>query len=90
MTGVRVFQDILQVQSVVFAGGADLDLVDPLVAPGGTDRDLVAESGLAVLLGPGSLKVLLSPLGRLPIHRHRLRLGQCPFFLDDVLPGHWD
>ncbi len=89
-TSIRVIQDILQVQGVVLRGGADLDPAAPLVAPVGADRDLIAESGLAVLLCPGGLGVLPPSLGQLPIRGHRLFLQQCPFLLGDVPSGDRD
>lgn len=84
-TGIGVIQDLFQGQGVVLRGGADLDLATQLLAPVGADRDLVAEVGFAVFLGPGGLGVLLPALGRFPAHGHRPLLDQWTFFLRDVL-----
>jgi hypothetical protein len=49
---------LFKVKRVVFAGSADLDLAYELVALVGVGRELVAEVGLAVLLGPARVDVL--------------------------------
>jgi hypothetical protein len=68
--GVVRVEHVLQVQRVVLAGGADLDFADQLVAAVGAGGELVAEMGLAVLLGPGGVHVLLAALGGLPVGGH--------------------
>ena len=62
--GVGRIDHLLEVQCVVFAGGADLDFANKLVALIGTGRELVAEVGLTVFLGPACLDILLAPLCR--------------------------
>jgi transposase len=83
--GVGGIDHLFKVQRVVFAGGADL--ANDLVALVGVGRELVAEVGLAVLLGPARLDILLAPFGRRPISRHRV-LGHDGFlFFVDRLFG---
>lgn len=53
----------------------------------GIGRELVAEIGLAVLLGPACIDVFLSPLRGLPVGRHRVLAYEGLFFLVDRLPG---
>ena len=52
-------------------GRAGLNLADDLVTLIHVDRELVAVRALPVLLGPGSIQVLPSTLGRPPVSGHR-------------------
>jgi hypothetical protein len=64
--GVDGVEDVLEVLAVVCACSVGLDLADDLVFRVDVDGELVAEVTLAVLRGPGGIKVLLAPLGGLP------------------------
>lgn len=54
------------------AGSADLDLANELVTLVGAGRELVAEIGLPVLLGPACLDIFLASFRRRPVGRHGL------------------
>jgi len=55
----------------MFVGRADLDLAGQLVAFVGIGRDLVSKVGLAMFSRPACVEVLVAPLGRFPVRRHR-------------------
>lgn len=88
--GVGGVQHVLQMERIVRAGGADLELGDQLIASVRADRNLVAEVRFPVLLGPGGVEVLLPAPGRRPVRRSRLLLDQFPFLSGDVLPVNGD
>lgn len=79
--GVERVQHVLEVQGVVLAAGADLDLADQLAALVGAERELVAKIGFAVLLGPARIDILLAPLRRRPVGRHGVVFDHGGFFL---------
>lgn len=68
----------------MFGGGADLGLADQLAAPIDVGGELASEMGLAVLLRPGGVQVLLAALGGLPADGHGVLLDQ-PLLLLGVL-----
>lgn len=72
--GVGQIDHRFEVQRVVCAGGADLDLdlANGFVTLVGIGRDLVAETGLAVLPGPACLDILLASFCQRPVGRHGL------------------
>lgn len=73
---------------IVLTGGADLDLAEHLVVRIGAGRELVAEVGLALLLGPTGLHILLPGLRRQPIALRGRLLDQLLFLLAEPLPRH--
>ena len=72
--GVARIEHALEVQGVVNACGADVDLADELVTLVHAGGELVAVVALAVLLGPARLHVLLPTLRRRPVGGHRVLL----------------
>src|SRR5574340_912982 len=75
-TRVARIEDVVEVLAVVRARRVGLDPADDLVLLVDVDRELVAEVALPVLLRPGRVDVLLAPLRRLPVGRHRTLLDQ--------------
>ncbi len=70
-TRVARVKDVVKVLAVVRGGDIGLNPADDLVLLVDTDRQLVAEATLAVLLRPGRVGVLLAPLRRLSVGGHR-------------------
>jgi len=87
--GVGRVQHVLEVIGVVLARCADLELADQLVALVRIGRELVTEIGLAVLLRPARLDVLLAPLRRRPVGGHGVVLDDRLLFLVQALFGTW-
>ena len=69
-------QDRLEVLAVVDVGRRHFVLADEATASIGVGVQLVAVEGLAVLLGPARLHVLLRPLGGAPVLRDLLLLDR--------------
>jgi hypothetical protein len=69
---VRVggIKHVLEMQGVVFACRAHLDLAHQLVALVGIGRNLLAEVGLAVFPGPARVHIRLASIGWLPVSQH--------------------
>ena len=75
-TRVVRIEDVVEVLAVVRTCRVSLDSANDLVFLVDVDRELVAEVALAVLFRPGGVDVLLAPLCRLPVGRHRTVLDQ--------------
>ena len=75
-TRVARIEDVVEVLAVVRTRRVSLDSANDLVFLVDVDRELVAEVALAVLFRPGGVDVLLAPLCRLPVGRHRTVLDQ--------------
>ncbi len=74
---VAGIEDVVEMLAVVRAGGVGLEFADQFVFVVDVHRQLVAEVGFAVLLGPAGILVLLAPLGRFPLGRRRALVEQC-------------
>lgn len=81
---------LFNVQGIVFAGGADLDLANELVTLVSVGRQLVAEVRLVMFLGPTRYDILLAAFGRPPLGRHRAFPHDFLFLLADRLLGSRD
>jgi len=75
-THVARIEDLVKVLAVVRARRVGLVLADALVLLVDVDRELVVEVALAVLLGPARIDILLAPICRLPVGRHRPLVNQ--------------